>query len=1105
MTTVRSPRLSILIGVLSVLATPALAQFHSGIEGSVSDPSGALVPGVNITVRNTSTGETRAVQTSSAGYFRVEPLPPGKFSITATAAGFKTYIKDDVPVEADQIRTVNIQIEIGSNDTTVQVTAEAPPVEISEGRISGLIEEDKVKELPLTGRNFFSLVVLTPGVTGLPAGGGQSYAQATGDIFTTEYGVSLSANGQRSAGNDFMVDGATTNNVAHGGVTNFSPNAESVQEVRILTNSFSAEHGRNSSVLVNVLTKGGTNRFHGSASWFHTNNHLNARSEFQNEVPTFRRNEGAASFGGPIRKNQTFFFGSVDFLRSGVATARVVEVETPAFTDFMKQNFPSNISTLLLTKYGTQIAPQTNFKTAGDVTGTNCSGSSPIQSPIGLIPCNLPITGEANYNSTIPRNGLQWGGRIDHNFNNGKDRLYGNVYRTTLDTVLFSNSYPRPEFTRPWHEYTHYANINETHIFSPNVINETGASWTRAFGDNICTPCDIPGINVVGLEGFGLPGWSPGSFVQNIYEFRDVLSFNKGTHSLKVGGNIQHNQDYDNFGRFLLRPIYGFNSVLDFAADNVFSESGFGIDPKTGQRLSSAQGYVASRDGNMGVFVQDDWKAKPNLTLNLGLRWETFGNPYHRYNSTENLIFGSGNDFASRIANARVDYTPNHHILNGTDWNNFAPRFAFAWDPSKQGKISVRGGIGVFYNRAADGLYNGVQDDPPRVATVSASRLTPGVTPVYALGTSTTEPWGFPLPLGIKPGLDSKNGLLAGQAGIVGMDPNLRTSYSYNWFFGIQYGFGNDWMIQANYIGSSAHKLYGNYDVNRTTDSLLLNNGELVRPNTSFGSITYGQNLFNSAYSGGTFALKKRFSHGISVDTAYTIGKVLDGGYVGGGGNEVDTRVADVNNIQRERALAVFDIPQRWTLSILYQIPSPVNNPIYRAVLGGWQFSNVTIFQKGTPFSVFCTLPFSPIRDNSGKIIGNSGCDYNADGNNFDYPDAPSFKNPTKGASRQQFLNGLFTASDFPAPPLGQEGNLGRSIYRNPSYFNTDLSLAKQGKIPWFIGDQGALLQFRAEFFNAFNQVNLGGVTEDMASPLFGRVTSAYPGRNVQFGLRFSF
>ena len=190
-----------------------------------------------------------------------------------------------------------------------------------------------------------------------------------------------------------------------------------------------------------------------------------------------------------------------------------------------------------------------------------------------------------------------------------------------------------------------------------------------------------------------------------------------------------------------------------------------------------------------------------------------------------------------------------------------------------------------------------------------------------------TEPYGFPLPDGILPGLDEKNGLLSARAGITGVDPSLRTNYSYNWFFGLQYGLGRDWVLQANYIGSSAHKLYSLYDVNRFNGDLLVNNGVLQRLNRSFGGITYVQNVFNSYYTGGTFAVKKRFSSGFSVDSAYTIGRAIDGGFVGGGGNEVDTRVADINNLRRERGLAVFDIPQRWTLSILYQVPQLAPGP----------------------------------------------------------------------------------------------------------------------------------------------------------------------------------
>jgi hypothetical protein len=1095
--------------LIQVLSTYALwAQFSSGIEGTVTDPSGALVPNATVVIKNLATGVSQSHETSTAGYYRFTLLPASVYELTATASGFKTTVQENIRLDIASVRTVNITLELGTATTEVTVTAAPPPVESSQGRVSGLIEQSKVEDLPLVGRNFFTLVVLTPGVTGLPSGGGQSYAQATGDIFTTEYGVALNANGQRGMSNNFAVDSGSTNNVAHGGLTNFSPNADSVQEVRVSTNNFSAESGRNSSVNVNTVTKQGTNVFHGTVSWFHTDNALQSRNIFQLPTgPVFRRNEGAWSFGGPILKDRTFFFGSMDVLRSGVGYGFPQTIATPEFINFMEQNQPDKISTFLWKTYPAAITPTSGFQTAGSILGTDCSTlaspSTPISSEIGPIPCNFNVLGNGNVSTTVPRNGFQWSARIDHMFNGSKDRLYGNFYRTTLYTVLFNSPNVYPAFTEPWHQYTQFFNLNETHTFSPTTLNEASFSYLRASGDNICTPCEVPGIGIQGMSGFG-QGWGPGVFVQNIFEWRDVVTFNRGTHSLKAGMTLQHNEDYDDFGRILTRPTYGFLGVFDFANDKVFSEGNLGIDPKTGQPISSPIGYIAGRDGSISLFVQDDWKVKRNLTLNLGLRWEDYGCPVQRHFGGSGIIFQGGSDFQSRVANAKVDLTK--CINQGSDTNNFAPRVSFAWDPTKEGKMSVRGGAGVFYNRLATGVYlTGTTDNPPRIGFVSVSQTTPPALPVYGLGTSGKEPFGFPTVTGITPGLDAHNGLLVGPANVFGMQPDTPIPYSFNWFFGVQRAFGNNWTLEADYIGSVAHRMIVEYDVNRFAGDLIENNNTLTRLNHSFGAMTYAQTLDNSAYTGGTLALKKRFTKGFSFDTAYTLGKAIDGSDIGGGGNEPGANIADPLNLRRERGLAVFDVRQRLAFSSLWQLPNPNSNSrILRVFLGGWQVGNVTILQSGSPYSVYCSTPFIPIYDVTGAITGNSGCDYNADGTNFDYPNTPAFGNFRSG-SRSAYINGIFKASDFPAPALGQEGDLGRNTFIGPGYANTDFTVIKNTKIPWFAGKEGANLQFRTEIFNIFNRVNLQQVTGDLASPFFGESTSQYGSRDFQFGIRIAF
>jgi hypothetical protein len=281
-----------------------------------------------------------------------------------------------------------------------------------------------------------TLVVLTPGVTGLPSGGGQSYAQATGDIFSAEYGVNMNANGQRAESNNFQVDGASVNGSPRGGVTNFSPSADAVQELRVSVNNFSAEYGRNSSASVSVVTKSGTNEYHGTAGWFHTNNKLQARNVFQPQVPVFRRNEWNGSFGGPIVKNKLFAFGSVDILRSGVGQGFSSTAVTRDFADYIQRNFPGLFA-------GPLAGAVRNVGDCGSLPG---GAGSPVTTPIGPMPCNFPLTFTGSFAQTLPRDGNQWFVRVDYN-PTSNDRIYGSVARTDLTQVAFGAPEVYPAFT----------------------------------------------------------------------------------------------------------------------------------------------------------------------------------------------------------------------------------------------------------------------------------------------------------------------------------------------------------------------------------------------------------------------------------------------------------------------------------------------------------------------------------------------------------------------------------------------------------------------------------------------------------------------------------
>ena len=1096
--------------VVLIASSICAAQFTSGIQGTVTDATGAVVAGATVTLTNEETGVSQTVKTQDTGNYRFTPLPAAMFKVSAAAEGFKTTVQEHLRVAVDETKTVNLSLAVGGKESLVTVSAEAPLVETSEGRISGEIEEQRVHELPLTGRNFYTLVVLTPGVTGLASGGGQAYAQATGDIFNPEFGVNLSANGARTESNSFLLDGASIDSSQRNGVTNINPNAEDVQELRVAANNFSAEYGRNSSALVNITTKQGSNDFHGALAFFHTDNKLQAANEFQTQgVPVFRRNEGTWALGGPIRKGHTFFFSSMDFLKSGVASGRATTVLDPQYVSFMQSNFPNNVSTFVANSFPASIA-QTGSIDAGHVAGlvggnnqpadcTAYGGGNPAAplapSPFPVsgaaIPCNLPVIETGNFALTLPRNGFQYTGRIDHSFRGDKDKIFASFNHSNLTQVLFGAPFVYPSFNTLEPTYSVHFSLGWIHVGN-GWVNEASFATTRPYGAAKVNHPEVPGISVQGIEGYQT-GWGPNEFVQNNFEWRDVASFTRGSHNLKVGGRVTRERADHESSRVYNRPIYSFNSVFDFADDYPTNEGNIGFDPVTGQHLSKLFSLV--RTGSLAGFLQDDWRVKQNFTVNVGFRYENFFNPSDAQGDQGicTMTFPNGGaTLQARIANGVMKCQK--HLFNHS-MNNFSPRLSFAWDPTKQGRMSIRSGFGIFYDRPSNQLFDSLFSNVPRVALADAN-INTNFKPLFALGTTGTPPYNYPLPAGLQTGLNSHGGLLNGLANVVVADPNLKTMYTENWFFGIQRSLSTSMVAEINYIGSQGHHEYTRYNLNRF-DGDLIQNGQYTGLQPGFFDIDYAQSIENSHYHGLTAAFKKRVGHGLAFDAAYTLGKAIDQG-----SKHDAPEHAEAYNDSRERGLADFDIRHRFSFTTMWTVPSPQGDGFVNKVLGNWQLTNVTILQSGPPFSVICTASYPT-------------CDYNADGTNMDYPDVPTFGATRTGLSRSDYLQGIFPCNTsgtgpclngvFPAPAPGQQGSLGRNTYHGPGYANTDFSVIKGFKTPWFFGSEGANVQFRAEFFNLFNRVNLTNAIGDLANPNVGKSVSAYPARNVQFGLRIGF
>ena len=1057
------------------------AQFSSILEGTITDPAGAVIPGVNVVIDDVATGTTRTVSTSGAGRYRATALAASTYRVTVGTEGFQTFVQERVTLEVAQTTTLNIQLELGATTETVSVTSEAPLIETGEAKVSGQIEEMEVADLPLVGRNFMTLVVLTPGVVGLPSGGGQAYAQATGDIFSAEYGVNLSGNGQRAESNSFNVDGASVNASPRGGVVNHNPNADSVQELRVSVNNFSAEYGRNSSVLVNVVTKSGTNEVHGTLGWYHTNNVLQKPNRFQTSgVPVFRRNEANWSLGAPIVKNRTFAFASMDILRSGVGAGFSRTVVSREFASLARERYPDNIGSMVMNEFPDILVGRSVAQTAGSLLGSDCTGSAGIETPIGPMPCNFPVTERGSFAQTLPRDGMQWTLRIDHNFNEGRDRIYGSVARTTNQQVLFGNPSVYPAFTNMQEQWTAFANLNWTRIISTNVINEASWSWQHAEGDAPIGRGEIPAINVPGIENYG-QGFSDAVFIQNNQQWRNVTTWNKGSHSFKFGGNYNCDSGCPGAGALFAavweRPNYGFNSIWDFVRDDPFSHGNIGFDPATGD----ARGFdFRPRFTNWGFFLNDDWKVLPNLTVSWGVRWEAFPIPTDLDGIFVGANFRGGSSFSERIADVGVRQGP---PLDSTDMNNIAPRMGIAWDPTGRGKMSIRAGSGVFYDRPGGQFYRDCCTSLPIFAVASVNKQT-DAKPVYGLSSTNESPWMFPRPPDLQVGLDERGGLIGVPAAIQIWEPHLK------------YALGRDWALEANYVGSQGTKLYQNYEVNRFAGDLL--DGRLDRLNPSFGSISYGQNNGKSYYQGTNLSVKKRFAQGLLFQGAYTFGKAVDTGSSFSG-----EHLVELTDMRFNRGRSRFDVRHKYAMSLIFEVPSPVRRGVGKAILSDWQVGITTILQSGSPFNVSCGLPFQPVFDDAGNLIGNTGCDFNADGFTNDRPDIPSFGEKLEGVSKDDYINGLFEARDFPKPQTVRPGSLARNAFDNPGYNNTDLNILRQIPMP-LLGEAGRI-DLRAEFFNVFNRENLGGVSGSLQSGNFGRVSNTFSARSIQFGVKVVF
>jgi hypothetical protein len=1071
-----------LIAIVFCTSIPTRAQVAGGtILGTVSDPTGAVIANAEIAIKERATGVVHTITSNSAGFYTVPNLSPGQYDLRISAAGFSVGTASGVTLTVGAEQTVNVVLKVGASNSTVEVTDIASGVDLATSSISGEVDGTTVTELPLNGRDWSQLATLQPGIAQVR---NQSGIGAVGSADVVRgargFGNQLSVSGTRPTQNNYRLDGISFNdytNGAPGGVLGALSGVDAILEFSVLTTNYSAEYGKTSGGVINAITRSGTNQFHGDVYEFLRNSALDARNFFDGpRVPPFRRNQFGGSVGGPIVKDKTFFFFNYEGLRQSLSSTQVNTV--PSLDARQGILSTGNVTV------DSAIVPYLQF----------------WHVPNGAI---LPGGDTARYSVVTKQTGSGnfYTARVNHQFS-AKDSLSATfLYDKTqlsnpdpLNNETFFNSNSRP-----------FGSLEETHVFSPQFANSVRFGFSRNSANILTGPGAnplvtdkslgaIPGqpapfVIVPGISTFfgGVDGFPNFTFGWNSFQGYDDAFLTRGRHSIKFGIAVERMQSNNLFhffddGNFVFPSLSAFltNQPIVFSATIPASATPRGI-----------------RETLFGGYIQDDWRFLPNLTFNIGLRYEMTTIPTEASGKQSSL---------KSMTDSQI--TPGAPYFNhNPTTKNFEPRIGFAWDPFRNGKTSVRGGFGIFdvlplpYE-----LLIISSASAPVARNLTITSLHPGDFPTNAYNTSIQN---CPLP-----------SLACYRTAFI--DPNPHRSYVMQWNLNLQREIAPQTSLTVAYVGSrGVHLPFRTDDADivlptRTPAGYLWPSNSTVgagigtRVNPNVGRIDRLSFDADSYYDALQIGVDRKFSHGVQFQSSFTWGKSIDTGSSTIAGDQFSNSPSSLPfyfDAKLRRGQSDFNLGKNLVISGTWEIPGLKSHSGFAGwATSGWQVGGVMQASSGAPFTVLVggdplglnnTDPFAyPDR------ITGSGCGSGINpGNPNNYIKLQCFAmSPSQGV----------TTSGAPIHTL--MGNSGRNPLTGPGLINVDFSVFKNTRITKI--SEAANLQFRAEMFNIFNHANFAPPLDnnvlfnpDGTSVGSGGVIDATqtPSRQIQFGLKLIF